>query len=134
MLDAIVTYFERDGGQSHPQVYDIAALAGLDDDSVAQACLNLDGAYIDFERGMGPRSGWSIKQVFSQARIATGQWPTAESLAARIIAGLEETAAQEPDEAKRGKIREAVTVLGETAKDVTTNVLTAVILRSTGMG
>ncbi len=82
---------------------------------------------------MGPAGHWHVSRVLPDARAGTGQWPTAESLAAQILAGFEESAEQEPDEAKRGKIRAAAAVLGEVAKGVTTNVLTAVILSKTGM-
>ena len=51
----------------------------------------------------------------------------------RIIKALEDSAAAEPDIEKRGRLRSAASALGDTAKDVGTNVLTAVILRSTGL-
>jgi len=71
--------------------------------------------------------------VSPEARTATGQWPTAETLAMRIIKALEDSAAAEPDIEKRGRLRSAASALRDTAKDVGTNVLTAVILRSTGL-
>ena len=133
VLDAIVTYFgEQDG--SLPQLYDIAEMAGIDEDEVIRAANRLDGVYIDLRRTMGPQRDLVVLGVSSEARVVTGQWPSAETMAARIIAGLEEAAEREPDEAKRSRLRETADVLGETARDVTANLLAAVIAKHLGLG
>lgn len=133
VLDAIVTYLDEHAGRMIPQLSDIAEITGMDIEDVSRAAQALDGSYIDLRKVMGPAGHWHVMAVSPDARTATGQWPTAESLAARIIAGLEQTAEQEPDETERGKLRAAAAVLGDSAKEVGTNVLTAVILRSAGM-
>ena len=65
--------------------------------------------------------------------MVSGQWPSPETLSSRIIENLQEAADAEQDEAQRGKLRAAADVLGGAAREVGTDVLTAVILRATGM-
>jgi hypothetical protein len=65
--------------------------------------------------------------------VVSGQWPSPETLSSRIIENLQEAADAEQDEAQRGKLRAAADVLGGAAREVGTDVLTAVILRATGM-
>jgi hypothetical protein len=61
--------------------------------------------------------------------VVSGQWPSPETLSSRIIENLQEAA----DAEQRGKLRAAADVLGGAAREVGTDVLTAVILRATGM-
>ena len=133
VLDAIVTSLDKAAGRAFPQLEEIAQSTGLDLQDVSRAAQALDGVYIDLQKRMGPPGHWHVRAVSPEARAATGQWPTAETLAARIIKALEDSAAAEPDIEKRGRLRSAASALRDTAKDVGTNVLTAVILRSTGL-
>ena len=134
VLDAIVVYLDEHGGSSYPQLYDIAAMTGLHDEQVVRAAAALEDDYIQLHKTMGPARGWAVVSVNSAARIATGQWPNPETLSARILAGIEAAAEAESDDVRRGKLRSAAEVLGTAARDVGTDVLTAVILRATGMG
>lgn len=133
VLDAIVTYFDESLGRSFPQVSDIAEVTGFDVDDVARAARNLDGSYIDLTMTMGPPAGWHVSQISADARVATGQWPSAQSMAAQIIAGLEATADREEDEGRKWRLREAAEVLGGTVKDLSTNVLATVIAKQLGL-
>jgi hypothetical protein len=75
-----------------------------------------------------------ITDVTERARRLVSQWPTADSLAAEITKALSEAADREPDPAKKSRLHEAATVLGETARGVVVEVLSRVVERHTGEG
>ena len=75
-----------------------------------------------------------ITDVTERARRVVGQWPTADSLAAQITKALSEAADREPDPAKKSRLRDAASVLGETARGVVVEVLSRVVERQTGLG
>jgi hypothetical protein len=75
-----------------------------------------------------------ITDVTERARRLVGQWPTADSLAAEITKALSEAAEHESDPAKKTRLREAATFLGETARDVVVEVLSRVVERQAGLG
>jgi hypothetical protein len=75
-----------------------------------------------------------ITGVTERARRLVGQWPTAESLAAEITKALGEAADHESDPAKKTRLREAATFLGETARGVVVEVLSRVVERQAGLG
>jgi hypothetical protein len=79
-LDAVVTYLDREGGSSFPQLSDLALLTGLDIEDVARAARAMDGHYLDPQMRMGPPGHWHVRAVSAQARVATGQWPAPETL------------------------------------------------------
>jgi hypothetical protein len=63
-----------------------------------------------------------------------GQWPTLESLAARLVQGLREAAEREDDPIRRKGLKEAAVLLGETARGVVAEVCAKVIWHAGGMG
>lgn len=130
VLESIVSYFEEVGVASFPQLSDIAERTGISIDEVTRAAQNLDGVYIQLEKVMGPSNNWHVSQVFPDARIATGQWPSPELLSDQIISALENQAESEKDPVRQTLLRDSVKILGEVIKDVGTNVLTEVIVRS----
>jgi len=75
-----------------------------------------------------------ITDVTERARRLVGQWPTADSLVAEIAKALSEAAEHEPDPAKKSRLHEAATVLGETARGVVVEVLSRVVERQAGLG
>lgn len=70
----------------------------------------------DFDSGM--REIDAIHSPTGHARRAIGAWPTPESLAEQIVAGLEAAAAAEPDEEKRSKLKQTAQFLGTTGWSV----------------
>ncbi|WP_020387712.1 hypothetical protein [Kribbella catacumbae] len=63
------------------------------------------------------------------ARRVVGAWPTPESLADRIIAALNDAADNEPDEAKKGKLRRAAEAVAGVGRDILTDVTAQVITK-----
>ena len=130
VLEAIVSYFEQSGGALIPHLRDIVESSGFSIDEVSRAALNLDGTYILLKKVIAPPENWLVTRVSSDALVATGQWPSAESLSSQILNSLENEAKLEEDPVKQSRIRDAIKVLGEVVKGVGTNVLTQVITNS----
>lgn len=76
----------------------------------------------------------TVVQLTGHARRTAGTWPTADAWADRLVEALTEAAAQETDEAKRGKLRRAADVLGGLGRDVLAEVVTGAIARGVGLG
>lgn len=134
VLDAAVRYFDEAAGRSFPQLYDLAEMTGLDDDDVLRAVNHLDGVYIDVQRTFAPAREWTVTGVYAEALVATGQWPSPDTMAAGILKALEDAAESEADEVERGRLKAAVGVLGDGFKDVGTNLLATLIARQMGLG
>jgi hypothetical protein len=75
---------------------------------------------------------WTIQSVTADARERVGQWPTPESLIERLADGFKE-AEREPDEQKRGRLREIAAMLTGTVKDLAVAIAGEVIARK-GIG
>ena len=75
-----------------------------------------------------------ITDTTERARRAVGQWPTAESLVARIAKGLTEAADHEADPQKKGRLRDAAAVVGDTARGVVVEVVSRIVERQAGLG
>lgn len=123
--------------QADPQwvsVREIAAETGLEEDVVARALIALHPDYVgemdQFSGGPGP---WTIQSVTAQARERVGQWPTPESLIERLADGFKAAAEREPDEQKRGRLREIAGMLTGTLKDLAVAIAGEVIARK-GIG
>lgn len=132
VLDAMVTHMDEHGPGTFPSLNDFAHGLTMDVEVVVRAACALEGSYIELRKYMGPAGHWRVVDVHPSARTATGQWPNPESLSERILESLEEVIDGE-DEERTGKLRVAAEVLGSTAKGVGTSVLTAAILRATGI-
>lgn len=132
VLDAAVRLLEDD---FEVQVADIAAQTGFDAETVAQSLEALEGEYVvEVHRTMGDPSVWFIMKVTAAARRAVGQWPTPESLVEQLAAAFGEAADTEPDAEKKGRLRQVAGFLTSAGRDVATEVVSKVILHSTGMG
>jgi hypothetical protein len=135
VLDAIVRLLDQ--GSFSVSVRDVVTETGLDTTTVDRAITALEGPFVveyeQFATGGDPNP-WSVRQVTAAARQAVGQWPTPESLTARVAQGFSDAADREPDAERKTKLRQVADFLGNTGKDVAAEVLAKVILRPTGMG
>jgi len=109
----------------------------MDPEDVARAIWALNRDYIVLGRQLfeeGGIDGQCIDGVTAEARRAVGQWPTPESLAAKLAEAFAEAADHEEDPRQKSKLREVAGVFGDTGREVVTEVLARVILRQTGIG
>lgn len=81
----------------------------------------------------GDPSPSRLSGVTSAARRAVGQWPSGESFAQELLAGLNHAAETESDPDRKSRLREAVAVLGGIARTVVVEVATRAVERQTGM-
>lgn len=135
VLDATVRLLDE--GNFMVRVADLAEATGLDVRAVDRALDALEGRYVvKYNKQMtgGNPETWYVTKVTSSARQTVGQWPTAESVTARLAEAFESAAESEPDPEKKGKLRQVAGFLGSTGRDVATEVVSKVILRSAGMG
>jgi hypothetical protein len=131
VLDATVALLED---VDLPEVVDIADRTGVAADDVARALKALDGVYVDLRMTMGDVGRWFVNGVTSEARRAVGQWPSGDSLVARLVEGLEAAAEREADPARKSRLREVVTLLGGPVRAIAGDVAEKVIERSMGLG
>jgi hypothetical protein len=135
VLDAIVRHFDESDDPFEAQIPNVemfAKLTGMDPGQVGRAVRALSPRFIET---LDTRDGLldvSIMGVTDEAREAVGQWPTAEAIADRIVAGLLEAADREPDERKRTKLRAAADTLGSFGRDLLVSVAANVATRPIG--
>jgi hypothetical protein len=75
-----------------------------------------------------------ITNVSERARRQAGQWPTAESIADRLVAALNSAADREPDEEKRSWLRRTATWFAGAGRDFAVEVGGAIATRQMGNG
>ncbi len=128
VLDATVALLE-----DTPMVTDAAITerTGFDLTDVRRALEALDSAYVHRGRDM---SGFFVAAVTADARRAVGQWPTGESLVSQLVDGLAAAAEQEADPERKGRLRQAVTLLGGPVRAIVVDVAEKVIEHSMGLG
>ena len=128
VLDATVALLE-----DSPMVTDAAITerTGFDLTDVRRALEALDRTYVHLGRDM---SGFFVAAVTADARRAVGQWPTGESLVSQLVDGLAAAAEQEADPERKGRLRQAVTLLGGPVRAIVVDVAEKVIERSMGLG
>jgi hypothetical protein len=129
VLVAIVTFFEDNEYGSLVHLRDIVAITGLPQSEVEKSMAALDNVFFDLSLQMGSSMNWFVQSVYPLARFATDQWPTAETLTAKLIDEIESKAENEIDQEQRGKLRQAAAVLGGTAKGIVENVLAEYMVR-----
>jgi hypothetical protein len=135
VLDAVVRLLDK--GAWEVTVADLAVDTGLDSKAVDRALEALQGPYVvEYKRLAtgGIPDLWSVTEVTAAARRVVGQWPTAESLAARLAEAFSEAAEEEKDPERKSRLRQLASFLGETGKDVAAEVMAKVIMHQTGMG
>jgi hypothetical protein len=113
-------------GGRYPEGHEIAARCGLDIAAVGLALDALDGEYLDVQR-TGSFEHWGVFRVTPAARRAAGQWPTAENLIDRLIAGLEQAAERETDPAQKNRLHAVARELGTGAKAVAYSVAAQIL-------
>jgi hypothetical protein len=131
VLDATVrlldtTYF--------PSLRAIADAAGLDIEATTRALEALNGPYVDLSMTIGSSESWHVNGVTAEARREVGQWPTAESLIARLAEGFSTAADGEPDPEKKSRLRTVAGMLGGAGRDIAVDVAAKVVEHQIGMG
>jgi predicted ArsR family transcriptional regulator len=135
VLDATVRLLDE--GNFLARVVDIAEATGLDVRAVDRALDALEGRYVvkyNKQATGGHPDTWYVTKVTAAARQTVGQWPTAASVTARLAEAFGSAAESEPDPEKRSRLRQVAGFLQSTGRDVATEVVSKVILRSAGMG
>ena len=135
VLDAIVSMKEEDMF-CIPHLSQVAERCGLDVADVGRAAMAMDGVYLDLQMLAtgGDPGPWFVKEIYSSARYAVGQWPTGEALVERLVQGLDEAAEAETDPDRRTRLKSAAAWIGGGLRDVAANALGTAIAKSTGMG
>lgn len=67
------------------------------------------------------------------ARRAVGAWPTAETIADRLINALDEAAEREPDLERKGWLRQSAAYLANAGRDLAVEIGATAINRQMGM-
>jgi hypothetical protein len=123
VLDAIVRYFDEHD-DAIPEVTDLAAITGLDEEPVYRACRALNGAYIDLQLS-GDAGSSFVRAVYPAARGVVGQWPSADQWVTQLVTALNQAADAEPSEEKQSKLRQAAQVIGGVGKEIVVQVIAA---------
>lgn len=134
VLTTIVETHDEEGEQPSPEA--IATSTGLSEPDVARALRALGSEQPAFLDGMESAMGGTILFVGTptgHARRAVGAWPTAESLADRIVQGIEQAAEQVEDEEKRGWLKKTANYLGTAGRDVAVDIAATAVNRQMGM-
>ena len=109
---------------------------GLDEDAVSASMVRLyrNGYLEGIDTTTMGGASVMVTALSERGMREVGEWPTPESAAERILAGIEAAAADAPDEPTRSKLRAAAAVLGQGALDTGTNVLATVLAKAMGLG
>lgn len=104
----------------------------MDEATVERALWALAGEQPPFFQYMdattfGGRSMTAVHDPTGHARRTVGAWPTQETLAESIVTALQQAADNEPDEAKRGRLRKLADAVGDVGKATVVGVLTNVL-------
>ncbi len=67
------------------------------------------------------------------ARRAVGAWPTAETIADRLVSALDEAADREPDPERKGWLSKTAAYLGNAGRDLAVEIGATAINRQMGM-
>jgi hypothetical protein len=132
VLDATVSLIDE--GIHWPDAADIAERSGLEVSDVGRALKALNGEYLELRLPAGDPSAWYVIELTSGARRAVGQWPSPEGVVDALAEAFGNAAEREPDAEKKSWLRQVAAFVGTTGRDVTTEVVSKVILRSAGMG
>jgi hypothetical protein len=140
VLETAIRYLDDHPGSAGMRLGEIAEATGLELGQVWTSARYLESVgYVEIDGGTGAGGAFKrIDRVSGAALRQAGAWPTPENLAARLLAELETMADAEPDTERRGKLKAAAAVLGQTATATAVggagNVLGAVVMRALGMG
>jgi hypothetical protein len=130
VLDATVSLLEVGG--DYPEVMDISDRSGIHEDDVGRSLRAMHGEYLDLAI-TGDVGSWCVRSVTAAARRAVGQWSSPENVVDALAEAFGDAAEHEPDSEKKGRLGQVGAFLSTTGRDVATEVVSKVILRSAGM-
>jgi hypothetical protein len=127
----------EDETRRHVTAEQIQQATGLDGDDVQRALGALGREQPPFFEIMDVSSmsgAFYMGAVNStgHARRTVGSWPTPDNMADRIVAGLQEVAANAPSEEERSRARKVLDGVGGVGKGVLTGVLVKVLSGEVG--
>jgi hypothetical protein len=134
VLLAIVEGFD-DGGRS-PGPKQIQEITGLEPETVQRALRALGSEQPSFLAEVKGSWGKQIIMVGAptgHARRAVGAWPTAEVLADRLVAAMNDAADSEADDEQKGLLRKAASFLGSAGRDIVVGVAATALNKQMGM-
>ncbi|WP_088283816.1 hypothetical protein [Kineosporia sp. A_224] len=105
---------------------------GVDDpeERVRAGLRLLRGGYLEGDDGVG----YAIVSALTERGMReVGEWPTADTLARRVLDELAAAADEAPDEPTRSRLRTAIEVLSRGTLDTATNVLGVAIAKAMGL-
>lgn len=136
VLQGIVEEFEiRDRpplGLSH-----LAELTGFSLAEVGKACMNLQKAgFLELVTAMSGNdySPWCVKEISASALVATGAWPSPESLSVAIVEELVRTPEAADSEHQVGWLKKILSGAEEVSKEIFTRVITEAVVRVLTLG
>lgn len=132
VLDAMVELSER-GLAAIFNLNEVAQLSNIPIIEVGKAARVLSEAgLIDLRMTMtgGDPGPWHVTNVSAKARQLTGAWPSADSLAARLIEVLEKQAEEEVDPARKKVLRKILGRAGEATRSILVEILSGAIAKS----
>lgn len=110
----------------------VAELTGFTLAEVGKACMNLEKAgYLELVRAMGGNdySPWCVKEISASALVATGAWPSPESLSAAIVEELVRASEASDSGNQVGWLKKILSGAGEVSKEIFTRVITEAVVR-----
>lgn len=134
VLEAIVAIYEETGEPVGPGL--IESRTGLSGADVQVALRALDSESPAFVAKMQRYADGHVMRVGAptgHARRAVGAWPTAETIADRLVGALDEAAEREPDEERKGFLRKAAGYLGNAGRDLAVEIGATAINRQMGV-
>lgn len=134
VLAAIVGMYDESG--SSPHTGPLAEATGLSEEEVIRAIRALEHEsppfLLDVKWAMsGPP--WSVGTPTGHARRAVGAWPTAETLADRLVLGLNNAADQEQDQERQGWLRKTAAYLGSAGRDIAVDIAATAVNKQIGI-
>lgn len=134
VLRAIVDVYEETGEPMGPDA--IEAATGFDAARVQGALRALDSEeprYISELERLMTGDIIFIGAPTGHARRAVGAWPTAETIADRLVKALGEAADREPDPERKGWLSKTAAYLGHAGRDLAVEIGATAINRQIGM-
>jgi len=134
VLRAIVELYEETGQIVSPN--QIEAKTGLAAEVVQSALRALDSEQPPYVKKMQRYSSGHVLMIGAptgHARRAVGAWPTAETIADRLVSALDEAADREPDPERKGWLSKTAAYLGNAGRDLAVEIGATAINRQMGM-
>lgn len=130
VLEAIVEMTDEGAMRVRPD--DLTKRTGFELETVQRALVALAGEHPPFfefsdatSMGSTIREIDNIRNPSGHARRTVKTWPTAETLADRLIAGLEQAADETTDEEEASRLRRTGQWFGAAGRDVLVNIISS---------